>query len=44
MQELEKHLSKKIPIFSIGNPGDLTYEYEIIGRRLMILKKLLKRT
>ena len=24
-------VQKKVPIYSIGNPGDLTYDYNIIG-------------
>ena len=33
-------VQKKIPIFSIGNPGDLTYEYEIIGDSTEDIKKI----
>ena len=33
-------LQKKIPIFSIGNPGDLTYKYEIIGDNTEDIKKI----
>ena len=33
-------MQKKIPIFSIGNPGDLTYEYEIIGDSTEDIKKI----
>ena len=32
---------KRIPIFSIGNPGDLTYDYSIIGDTSDDLKKCL---
>ena len=32
---------KQIPIFSIGNPGDLTYEYSIIGNKTDDIKKIL---
>ena len=31
---------KKVPIFSIGNPGDLTYEYTMIGNRTDDVKKI----
>ena len=31
---------KKVPIFSIGDPGDLTYDYEIIGNRTDDIKKI----
>ena len=31
---------KKVPIFSIGNPGDLTYEYSIIGNTTDDIKKI----
>ncbi len=32
---------KKIPIYSIGNPGDLTYEYSIIGNNTDEIKKII---
>ena len=32
-------LSKKTPIFSIGSPGDLSYDYEVIGNRTEDVKK-----
>ena len=35
-------VQKKIPIYSIGNPGDLTYEYEIIGNKTDDIKKLIE--
>ena len=31
---------KKVPILSIGNPGDLTYEYTIIGNKTDDVKKI----
>ena len=31
---------KKVPIFSIGNPGDLTYDYSIIGYKTDDVKKI----
>ena len=31
---------KKVPIYSIGNPGDLTYDYNIIGNRTDDIKKI----
>jgi NADH-quinone oxidoreductase subunit G len=36
-------VQKKIPIFSIGNPGDLTYEYKIIGDSTEDVKKIVKK-
>ncbi len=33
---------KKIPIFSVGDPGDLTYEYKIIGKKTDDIRKILK--
>ena len=33
-------VQKKVPIYSIGNPGDLTYEYKIIGDKTDDIKKL----
>ena len=32
---------KKTPIFSIGNPGDLTYDYKIIGNKTDDIKDLI---
>ena len=32
---------KKVPIYSIGNPGDLTYSYNIIGSKTDDIKKIL---
>ena len=32
---------KRIPIFSIGNPGDLTYDYKIIGEKTDDIKKII---
>ena len=29
-------ISKKIPIYSFGNPGDLTYDYKILEIQLKI--------
>ncbi len=31
----------KTPIYSIGNPGDLTYEYKIIGNKTDDIKKII---
>ena len=31
---------KRIPIYSIGNPGDLTYNYSIIGHKTDDIKKI----
>ncbi len=36
-------VQKKIPIFSIGNPGDLTYGYEIIGDSTEDIKKIVNK-
>ena len=38
---IRKAYLKKTPIFSIGNPGDLTYEYTILGNRTDDLKQIL---
>ncbi|MDC1212202.1 NADH-quinone oxidoreductase subunit NuoG [Pelagibacteraceae bacterium] len=32
---------KNVPIFSIGNPGDLTYDYKIIGNKTDDIKKII---
>ena len=35
-------LSKKIPIFSIGSPGDLTYDYKIVGEKTEDIKNIIE--
>ncbi len=34
-------LNKKLPIYSIGNPGDLTYDYKVIGENTQDLRDLI---
>ena len=34
-------VNKGVPIFSIGDPGDLTYDYEIIGNNSDDIKKII---
>ena len=34
-------VQKSIPIYSIGDPGDLTYDYTIIGKNTDDIKKIL---
>ena len=34
--------NRKIPVYSIGNPGDLTYEYNIIGETTAELRDIIK--
>ena len=36
------YVNRKIPIYSIGNPGDLTYEYNIIGETTAELRDIIK--
>ena len=36
-------LSKKTPILSFGNPGDLTYDYEIVGNMTDDIKKFINK-
>ena len=36
-------VQKKIPIFSIGDSGDLTYDYEIIGNNTEDIKKIINK-
>tara|TARA_B100000963_G_scaffold331801_1_gene322832 strand:+ start:4798 stop:6855 length:2058 start_codon:yes stop_codon:yes gene_type:complete len=38
---IRKAFKKGTPIYSIGNPGDLTYDYEIVGNKTDDLKKIL---
>ena len=35
------YLKNKLPIFSIGNPGDLTYPYKIVGNKTEDIQKIL---
>jgi len=37
------YVQKNIPIFSIGNPGDLTYNYQIIGSKTDDIKKIISK-
>ncbi len=32
---------RRVPIYSIGNPGDLTYEYTVIGNKTDDIKKII---
>ncbi|MDA8688111.1 NADH-quinone oxidoreductase subunit NuoG [Candidatus Pelagibacter bacterium] len=34
-------VQKNVPIYSIGNPGDLTYDYQIIGNKTDDIKKII---
>ena len=34
-------VKKHVPIFSIGNPGELTYDYTVVGKTTDDLKKIL---
>ena len=36
-------VSKKTPIFSFGNPGDLTYDYKIIGNNTEDIRKFINK-
>ena len=36
-------VQKNIPIFSLGNPGDLTYEYEVVGNTTEDIKKIISK-
>ena len=35
------YAQKKVPIYSIGNPGDLTYHYNIVGHKTDDIRKIL---
>ncbi len=39
----KSYVKKNIPIYSIGNPGDLTYNYKIIGNRTDEIKKIVNK-
>ena len=34
-------VQSRVPIYSIGNPGDLTYEYTVIGNKTDDIKKII---
>ena len=34
---------KQVPVFSIGDPGDLTYDYEIIGNKTDVIKEIVSK-
>ena len=36
------YLKNKLPIFSIGDPGDLTYPYKIVGNKTEDIQKILE--
>ena len=36
-------VSKKIPIFSFGDPGDLTYDYKVVGNSIDDIRKFIKK-
>ncbi len=36
-------VNKKIPIYSIGNPGELTYDYTIVGNKTDDIKRILSK-
>ena len=36
-------VQKNVPIYSIGNPGDLTYDYKIIGNKTDDIKKIISK-
>ena len=36
-------IQKKIPIYSIGDPGDLTYEYKVVGSTTNDIRKLISK-
>ncbi len=37
-------VNRQVPIYSIGNPGDLTYDYEILGEKTEDIKNLFSET
>jgi NADH-quinone oxidoreductase subunit G len=37
------YVQKNLPIFSIGNPGNLTYKYEIIGSKTDDIKQIISK-
>ena len=39
----KSYVKNNIPIYSIGNPGDLTYDYKIIGNKTDEIRKILNK-
>ena len=37
-------VNKRVPIYSIGNPGDLTYDYKVIGNKTDDIKDLINKS
>ncbi len=37
------YVQKKVPIYSIGDPGELTYDYQIIGKKTDDISKIIKK-
>ena len=37
------YVKKNIPIYSIGNPGNLTYDYKVIGNKTDEIKKIINK-
>ncbi|RPH00441.1 MAG: NADH-quinone oxidoreductase subunit G [Candidatus Pelagibacter sp. TMED153] len=37
------YVKKNVPIYSLGNPGDLTYNYKIIGNKTDEIKKIINK-
>ncbi len=37
------HKKNKIPIYSIGDPGDLTYDYKIIGNETSVIREIIEK-
>ena len=35
-------IKNKLPIYSIGNPGNLTYDYKILGENTQDLKEIIE--
>ena len=34
-------VQKRVPIYSIGNPGDLTYDYDLLGVKTDEINKII---
>ena len=37
------YVQKNVPIYSLGNPGDLTYDYKIIGNKTDEIRKIINK-
>ena len=42
-ERVQTFVQKKVPIYSIGDAGELTYDYQIIGKKTDDILKIIKK-